>query len=229
MEQNKVHNRKIGGIGMKEWLQLYNDEISEAGGIFQYYQNKVSSKKKLIKIIMKHLPSNGSVLEAGCGTGVLATYLATQGFSSYGIDNEIQMINLAKMVAKEISSTMKPCFEVKSIFDLSYSENYFDLIFSSGVLEHFSDSKIIETLSKQLYCARYVVVLIPTQYFDSSEAMHGDERFLPLKKWHQLISESGGRIIKEASCHYLKLPYRLLRIRKIFRGWPYRIFLIESK
>lgn len=214
---------------MKNWSELYNNEISDAGGSFQYYQDKVSNKKKLIKIIIKQLPENGTVLEAGCGTGVLTTYLATQGFRSYGIDNEFQMINLARIIAKEISSTMKPTFEVKSIFDLAYSEKYFDLIFSSGVLEHFSDTKIVETLSKQLYCARHVVVLIPTQYFDDSEAMHGDERFLPLRKWRQLISESGGRIIKEARCHYLKIPYRFLKIKKIFRGWPYRIFLIESK
>ena len=115
-----------------------------------------------------------------------------------------------------------------SIFELNYKKQEFDVSFSNGVLEHFSDEDIIKTLKKQMKIAKYVIVGIPTQYFDDSEAMYGDERFLKLNFWRQIIKKSGGKIIEEKSCHYLTKPKILLNFRKYFRPYPYRIFVIEK-
>lgn len=213
---------------MNSWISLYQSEINEDGGLMNYYKKKIISKKKMIEMITCNLIPNDRVLEAGCGTGIITTYLASLGYECFGMDIDEDILNLACTIADQSMSLKKPKFIKNSILNLNYSKDYFKVVFSSGVLEHFSDDDIIKILSKQLWCAKYVVVLIPTSYFNQEEAMHGDERFMPPKKWRELIKESGGVILKEEKCHYLKAPYRWLNLKKTFRGWPYRIFMIEN-
>ncbi|VTT19396.1 Uncharacterised protein [Streptococcus dysgalactiae subsp. equisimilis] len=45
-----------------------------------------------------------------------------------------------------------------------YSNYSIDVIFSNGVMEHFSDSEIIDTLNKQLVSNAYIIVSIPTDF-----------------------------------------------------------------
>ena len=118
--------------------------------------------------------------------------------------------------------------EQKSILELDYPKNYFKVSFSSGVLEHFSDEEIVLTLKQQLFISEFVIVSIPTDYFEDSEAMHGDERFMSIKKWRELITRANGTILREANCHYLNFPYHYVIPKKWFKPWPYRIFLIKS-
>ena len=122
-----------------------------------------------------------------------------------------------------------PKFMIDSILKLNYKNKEFDVSFSNGVLEHFSDEDIIKTIKRQLKIANTVIVGIPTKYFDDSEAMYGDERFLKLKFWREIISKAGGKIIEEKSCHFLTKSKILLDFKKYFRPFPYRIFVIQEK
>ena len=105
----------------------------------------------------------------------------------------------------------------------------FDLCYSVGVLEHFSDEEIINSISQQLKIAKRVIIVIPTKWFDDREALHGDDRFLTISYWRNLINKSGGKIIKEYSYSFKGKGTTLIdRIRKIFRPKAYKIFLIEK-
>ena len=212
---------------MKTWYDIYTDEINQKGSIINYVNDKIKTKKNLINLIKKY-SKNKKIIEAGSGTGTLSTYLASIGFDSVAIDIDKDILNLSKEIAKEYGAKNIPKFKMDSIFELNYKKQEFDVSFSNGVLEHFSDEDIIKTLKKQMKIAKYVIVGIPTQYFDDSEAMYGDERFLKLNFWRQIIKKSGGKIIEEKSCHYLTKPKILLNFRKYFRPYPYRIFVIEK-
>lgn len=212
----------------KTWYEIYIDEINEKGSISNYVNNKIKTKKNLIDLIKKYSP-NKKIIEAGSGTGILSTYLASLGFDSVAIDIDKDILNLSKKIAKEYGAKNKPKFMINSILKLNYKNKEFDVSFSNGVLEHFSDKEIIKTIKKQLKIANTVIVGIPTKYFDDNEAMYGDERFLKLKFWREIISQAGGKIIEEKSCHFLTKPKILLNFKKCFRPFPYRIFVIQEK
>lgn len=212
----------------KTWYEIYIDEINEKGSISNYVNDKIKTKKNLIDLIKKYSP-NKKIIEAGSGTGILSTYLASLGFDSVAIDIDKDILNLSKKIAKEYGAKNKPKFMIDSILKLNYKNKEFDVSFSNGVLEHFSDKEIIKTIKKQLKIANTVIVGIPTKYFDDDEAMYGDERFLKLKFWREIISQAGGKIIEEKSCHFLTKPKILLNFKKYFRPFPYRIFVIQEK
>lgn len=212
----------------KSWYEIYLEEIQEKGTMSNYVNDKIKNKKVLIDLIKKYSP-NKKVIEAGSGTGILSTYLASIGFNSLAIDIDKEILNLSKKISKEYNSNNKPKFKIDSILELDYKENEFDVSFSNGVLEHFNDEEIILTLQKQMYIAKTVIVGIPTKYFDPEEAMYGDERFMSFAFWRKIIDDAGGKIIEEKSCHYMGKIKRIFDFKKYFRPYPFRIFVIEKK
>lgn len=215
-------------MSKKSWLEIYTEEINSKGTVDNYVKDKVKNKKVLIKLIKKFSP-NKKIIEAGSGTGIMSTYMASIGFDSLAIDIDKDILNLSKKISEDYNSISKPRFKIDSILELDYKKNEFDVSFSNGVLEHFSDKDIIVTLKKQMKIAKYVIVGIPTKYFNTDEAMFGDERFLDLNYWRILIKKSGGNLIEEKSCHFMGIRGRILDFKKYFRPYPFRIFVIEKK
>ena len=157
--------------------------------------------------------------------------MANIGYNVTGIDIDKNIIQLAKKISNEYFDVKKNniLFQEKNIFNLNYKDKEFDVCFSNGVLEHFKDEEIVETLQQQIRISNYVLVGIPTQFFDKSEALHGDERFLPIDYWRYLITKSGGRIIEEKNFHYMNTIEKILNFKKrLGRPKPFRLFIIEE-
>lgn len=202
-------------------------DIEKKGTLENYVDDKIKNKKILINLIKKYSKGN-KLIESGSGTGVLSTYMSSLGYEVTGIDIDNDILNLSKKIANKYNSKNKPTFKNKSIFKLDYEENYFDVSFSNGVLEHFNDEQIIDTLKQQMKIAKIVIFGIPTKYFNQEEAMYGDERYKSNVFWRNLINMSGGIILEEKSMHYMSRMKRLLNYKKYFRPYPYRIFVIKS-
>ena len=172
---------------------------------------------------------NKIVLEAGCGTGVLSIYFKKNGFESYAIDNDNNQLNLVKKIAKSLNVST-PILKKINIFELSnYFSNYqIDVVYSIGVFEHFSDTEIEKLLKEQLKISNYVFVGIPTKYFNESEKLYGNERFLEIKYWRNLFSSDNYRIVEEFSCYNGNFINRLKNYKKWFKISPIHVFVIES-
>ena len=209
------------------WYEVYLKDIEKKGNLENYVNDKILNKKILINLIKKYAEGN-KLLEAGSGTGVLSTYLSSIGYDVNGIDIDSQIIDLSNKIANNYSSVKKPTFINKSIFELDYKENFYDISYSNGVLEHFTDEQIIDALKQQLKVAKIVIFGIPTKYFNQEEAMYGDERYMDYDFWRKLILEAGGVVLEEKSMHYMSKAKRLLNFKKYFRPYPYRIFVIKS-
>jgi 2-polyprenyl-3-methyl-5-hydroxy-6-metoxy-1,4-benzoquinol methylase len=76
---------------------------------------------------------NGTVLDYGCGVGLLSMLLAKHGFIVTGVDISEQFIRSAKRKFGEFSSIT---FEVIGGLPLRYADGEFDVIATSAVLEH---------------------------------------------------------------------------------------------
>lgn len=210
----------------KSWYEIYLSEIDEKGTMLNYVNDKIITKKNLINLIKKYSP-NKKVIESGCGTGILSTYLASLDYNVTAIDIDKEILGLSKKIAKEYGAKNTPKFKQDSILELNFKEKEFDVSFSNGVLEHFSDNDIILTIKKQLCIAETVIVGIPTKYFNDDEAMYGDERFKSIKFWRNIIKTAGGTIVEEKSCHFLRKYQIPFDFKKYFRPFPYRIFVIK--
>ncbi len=213
---------------MKDWYDLYQEEIRLKKNLKSYVNYKIKNKHKLINLIIKY-SNNKKIMEAGCGTGIISTYLSSLGYDVTEVDNDDKILGLAKMISKDYIKGNLPKFVKKDILKLDFDANSFEVIFSNGVLEHFSDEHILKILKLQLKQGKYVIVGIPTNFFDQEEAMYGDERFLPLKYWRNLFYKVGAIILEETSYDYRVFKEYFFSFKKIFRPKPFRVFVLTKK
>jgi len=110
-------------------------------------------------IFLTHLPKNGKILEAGCGTGRIVVALRAHGYDCVGVEFSESVINEAKAIFPDLP------VHVGSIFDLDFPDNYFAGYISLGVVEHYREGP--ERALKEAY--RVIkpggVLLISVPYF----------------------------------------------------------------
>lgn len=214
---------------MKDWYELYANDIKNNGGIESYFNKKVINRKNLIKKINEYT-DQGKIVEAGCGSGVLSVELCRMGHQVIAIDNNKKILELAKKINKAITNNKIETISA-DIFDIDkvLENETIDVIFSVGVFEHFNDKDIIKLLKKQLKTSKYVFLAIPTKYFNDDEALYGNERFMRFKKWRELINQASGTIIEEFSCQNTNIWGRIKNVKKYFRPAPIRTFVIKER
>ena len=86
-----------------------------------------------------------NVLEVGSNVGTQLAMLQKQGFKNlYGIDIQEDAVQQAKQLTKNINIVQG------SAFDLPFRDDYFDLVFTSGVLIHISPDDVKDVM-KEIY------------------------------------------------------------------------------
>ena len=92
------------------------------------------------------LPDNGIALEVGCGSARLLYMLTQEGWQTVGIDFVPSALEIAKK--RFLSTPLKPYFIYGDAYQLPFEDESFDLVTSTGLLEHFEDPKpiVIEML-----------------------------------------------------------------------------------
>lgn len=117
-----------------------------------------------IKRELKDLPKNSKVLEAGCGFGHWVFWLAKQGYKVTGVDLAQKAINTAKRYAKK-NNEVNCQFIEADIRQLPIKDNYFDYIFSFGVIEHFRQPEfILRELKRVLKPGGKIFLSVPNLY-----------------------------------------------------------------
>ncbi|MDD5527539.1 MAG: class I SAM-dependent methyltransferase [Patescibacteria group bacterium] len=179
---------------MSKWSYVYGEEIAKAGSVESFVFSRISYKKRLIKAICKHASKSGRILEIGCGSGASLAFLGSLGYSVSGIDSDVNMIRIAKEVVG--FSNNKVDIRVGDLFNWPDEIGFQDLVFSNGVLEHFSNERIVEAIQYCLSKSETVIISVPTNYFSNSQRIHGDERFLSVKFWKKIINDSGAECLE---------------------------------
>lgn len=210
-----------------KWYELYKIDIEEFGKPDDYIEYKLKYKKKFINKVIQYA-KNKKVIEMGCGTGLMAGYLQKLGLDVIALDLSQVVLDYACEIATQ-SNIISPCkYEQGDILNLKYKVNTFDVSYSNGVLEHFTDEEIIEILKQQMNVSKYVIFGIPSTYFNMNEKMLGNERGLTLKEWKSLIDKAGGKLVEQTSFHYYKLYRRIFEIKKWLKPKAFWLFVIEK-
>ncbi len=215
---------------MKKWSAIYSKRIKEQGGAKEYLNYKIKEKRVFVNKIISYCKPYKNILEVGCGTGVVSTYLANKGFDVTSLDKDQEMLKIAKEISMNYSK--RPHFIKKDINKLNYPRNHFGVVFSHGVLEHFNDSQIIYLLKEQLKICHTLIFSIPTNYLDEGKDRYfGNERFLSFRKWNSLISATPSKIVEVFGFHYImgwrKYWDTIIRM-KIFGPPPYLTFVLKK-
>ena len=95
----------------------------------------------------------GSVLDAGCGTGDCALFFASRGQVVYGIDFVPEAIAQAK--AKAVAQGLDACFLTMNALALGQLPQQFDNVIDCGLFHLFSDT------DRAAYVAALATVLRP--------------------------------------------------------------------
>ena len=169
----------------KLWKQHWKTQttIEESGSFY----GKLLHQKRLaiLQNILKQLPSNSKVLDMGCGGGSTMTTFKEIGFNNIvGIDFAEESISRCKdkgfIFGKDIY--------LMDAKNTKFSSQSFDVVFSEGLWEHFTDPRphIVEAarLAKS-----YIIVIQPDHYSFFGFLMH--------QGWNIFSKNKGG--VKEYS------------------------------
>lgn len=205
------------------WETIYQNEIRNVGKN-KYFHQKIKRKKQLINLIQKYSP-NKQIIETGCGSAIISTYLASLGYSVSCVDIDEKMINIAKSFT---NSNKNPEFIIGDIRNFQ-TNNHYDVSFSNGVFEHFKDDEIMKILDCCKKFSNYCIVGIPTKFFNKKESMYGNERYMSKKDWTNIFIKANVTIVETKYNDFRTIFKKIFQIKKWFKPKPYLIFVLQFK
>lgn len=231
-----IESNKLSAIWDKVWKYSH----------YADHKIRIERAKKKIAILLKNglsLKSGMRVLDAGCGDGSMLFLLAKEfEILLVGIDVSEEAIKMAQSFSKknEVTAEFK-CADTRSI---PFPSNYFDLVLSWGVIEHFNNY--------DLAIDEFYRVLKPQGTLNLIQP-HGFS-FGPMQRvWLQLLGrwESGfqiefsGKFLKKmlaqkrfTNIEYFVMPpfpdmkfvyYADSIIHSFWKGWGHYLYLTASK
>jgi 2-polyprenyl-3-methyl-5-hydroxy-6-metoxy-1,4-benzoquinol methylase len=160
--------RETAKISQDQWDRTWKDWNPE-GAFTRFIKYRVANYTSLnyrMNIVFKkHLASgNKKLLDIGCGSGKWLIYFRRQfGFQVYGVDYSKSACKAAKESLTR--NRVKGKIICADIFDVSFQsqyEEYFDIVTSMGVVEHFADpTEVIGIHLKLLKRGGNLIITIP--------------------------------------------------------------------
>jgi 2-polyprenyl-6-hydroxyphenyl methylase/3-demethylubiquinone-9 3-methyltransferase len=97
--------------------------------------------------ILKNIGSKKTVLDIGCGAGLLTNALAKEGHTVFGIDLSLKSLE----TAQKHDTTKSVSYKLANAYSLPYPDQTFDVVCAMDVLEHVDQpEKLIQEASRVL-------------------------------------------------------------------------------
>jgi pseudaminic acid biosynthesis-associated methylase len=114
-----------------------------------YVENYGVSKTSLNEEFLDGIKKDASILEVGCNVGNQLDLLKTMGFSElWGLELQSYAVEVARKRTTGLNIVKG------SAFDLPFKDDFFELVFTAGVLIHLSPSDINKALDEIHRCSR---------------------------------------------------------------------------
>jgi pseudaminic acid biosynthesis-associated methylase len=141
-EQEKFWSSDFG----KEYTDRNTRPNDELNSIYEKWFGV--SRVKMNEDFLEKLPKDAKILEVGCNTGMQLACLKSMGFTNlYGIELQAYAVEKAKEYTRGINVIQG------SAFDLPFKDNFFDLVFTSGVLIHIDPINLPKVFSEMYRCS----------------------------------------------------------------------------
>jgi SAM-dependent methyltransferase len=136
------------------------------------------------------LKAKHSAIEIGCGRGLHSIFLSYLIPNVLGIDNNSRLIERARKNNSKFRGRAQ--FLMCDAFKLDFPPGTFDICFSQGFLEHFTNEEIRVLTEKQLRIARVMVASSPSAFYMVKD--RGDERLMSMEGWRQIFKKFNARV-----------------------------------
>ena len=113
------------------------------GSFFSYFFNR------RLEIILESLDKydHATILDVGCGPGMMAEYAIDKGFEFFGIDISEKMI---EECINNFGHTRSTHFSVGKLQKLEFSDSSFDVVLCMGALEYIERDELENALAEML-------------------------------------------------------------------------------
>lgn len=156
--------------------------------------------------IMAAAPPGGRILEIGTGAGPHLLWLAAHGYETTGVEYRPKVVEEARRLAERLELDCR--YEVGDAFALGEYRG-FDVVFSTGLIEHWERDETVSLLREQSATARTVIATVPTPFTRYTGTIT-DERFFSLRELRALFRDAG--LADVTSFGYGQVPNALGRI-----------------
>lgn len=108
----------------------------------------------------QHFTNRQTILEVGCASGSLTTYMTQSGYLSTGVDFSDNMIELAKKRNHHID------FSVANVLDLPFEDHSFDGVIAASLINIVSDKRTaMQELTRVCQKGGVITILVPFSGF----------------------------------------------------------------
>ena len=146
----------------REWQEVYEKEQIEEW--LKQFENPAEFQLDLKNILNEYSNSHPKVIEIGCGIGITSLILSDK-FERTLLDNNPKVIELAKEIA--VIKNKNCNFILADMFKLPFGNNEFDLVFNSGVIEHFNfldRVRLLKEYARILNKEGIMIIAFPNHY-----------------------------------------------------------------
>ena len=176
------------------------------------FTQKSWSKIRIMKLLDRLLHPGMAVLDAGCGSGFFSNYFLSRGCRVHTLDYSETALEVARLVTENRSES----YLQENLLDPSFGDRCkekFDLIFTDGLFEHFSDADqkiILNNFKKTKTHGGTIATFVPNRYswweIVRPLVMPGIQEVpFTMKKLEAL--HSGLEIFKTGGLNVLPLPF----------------------
>lgn len=200
MTKNTFQEKKWAGKFGRDYTFRNPLSIREMDKL--YLRNHGISRTKLDKDFLGRLNRSIKILEVGCNAGVQLLFLQKMGFKNLcGIEINRETLEFSKSIINNVNLIKG------SALDIPFKDNYFDLVFTSGVLIHISPSDIKRAMEEIYRCTKKYIWGFECYYDDYIEITYrgnqnlhwkGDFAKMYLDNFKDL------KLVKERKLKYLK-------------------------
>ena len=199
---------------------MNNDAVyfySQAAGRWEsnYKKKGFSVRKDILQALLADRQLTGqSWLDAGCGTGTLARFLAEhKGCHTLGVDAS------AAMIANCVLAPNTEFHQIKDICDTGLPDNSFDGVLCSSVLEYLSEPGLaLMELRRLLKPNGLLLVSVPNAH--------------PIARWPGVIlyrlTKCLGRWRQNAFLDYSKQSYSQFGFRKLLDRCGFQVEMVRT-
>lgn len=206
-------------LGEDEYRKQVDESVSFIGKGVDFFME--AKARRLLELGRKYLgdPSKLTVLDAGCGVGLMHRFLSPPIGSLHGVDISRQSVESARKNNPPVN------YQIYDAIRLPYSDSYFDLVFACNVLHHVpvvERKHFLEEITRVTRKQGLVVVfehnpLNPlTRLAVSRCDFDADASLLPRSNAQRLLSSEGLDLVERA--YILFFPFRSQVLERVEHG-----------
>lgn len=123
------------------------------------------SKQRIMQILSSYIREGGWALDAGCGSGFFSKYFCDSKMNTVSLDYSEEALEISRRMTEGRSRALKADLLSENLAEKL--KERFDIIFTDGLLEHFTEDQqnlIMKNLGSVLSSTGVLVTFVPNRW-----------------------------------------------------------------